>query len=202
MTLLIALMLLVINQVASLEVGDTKPNVVTHRPYRLTGKVKIGDKEYQFASGGYGWSIPYGDWKIDDSAGDWGVKHHALGLNNDTIPDPQLGRDRDGIEIHASDHWESAGCFVLAPEVFKQVSETIRDMIRDAGQAFLHVWPDIVSITPNASINHAIYVAEHDTDHKEKETRRDEHPKHRHKYAERRHHCLAHRGHYKHFAKR
>src|SRR5215472_2457686 len=75
-----------------------RPRVIRSRPKLMTGRLRIGNLDMGFASGGRGWSIPYGDYPIDDSAGEWGKHHGAVGLNGDSIYDPVLGRDREGIE--------------------------------------------------------------------------------------------------------
>lgn len=127
------------------------PCEVAHRPYRISGDLKIDDHSFRFVSGGKGWSIPYGNYEITpDDVGRWGRRHGALGLNHDDgIPDPQLHRDRQGIEIHA---WpgSTAGCIGI-PRGFKTLKRLTLAMIKKNGHAFLHVWPRRVEITPDQS---------------------------------------------------
>jgi len=87
---------------------------------------------------GVGLSIFYGDLEITPEAiGSWGKRHHAIGLASDSIYDGQLGRDREGIEIHGSHHMESAGCVLVDPSVFEELRHAIIAMTDDAGRAFL-----------------------------------------------------------------
>ena len=120
---------------------------VTKRPYRMAGTIKIGDRDFNFISGGKGWSIPYGDWEITpDDVGRWGRRHGALGLNHDDgIPDPILHRLRQGIEIH---YWrgDTAGC-VGIPSGYAVLKKLVLDMIKKDGRAYLHVQPCKVEIT-------------------------------------------------------
>lgn len=124
---------------------------VAHRPYRISGTLKIDDRNFRFVSGGKGWSIPYGDWEITpDEVGKWGSRHGAMGLNHDDgIPDPQLHRDREGIEIHS---WPgSTGGCVGIPSGYASLKALTKAMIKKNGHAFLHVWPCRVEITPDRS---------------------------------------------------
>src|SRR5262249_26665405 len=59
----------------------------------------------------------------------------------------QLGRDREGIEIHGSHHMESAGCVLVDPSVFEELRHAIIAMTDDAGSAFLYIGLDRVAIT-------------------------------------------------------
>lgn len=117
------------------------------RPYRISGNLKIDGREFRFVSGGKGWSIPYGDYEITpDDVGKWGRRHGALGLNHDDgITDPQLHRDREGIEIHS---WpgDTAGCIGI-PRDYKALKQLTLAMIKQYGHAYLHVWPCRVEIT-------------------------------------------------------
>ena len=149
------------------------PKIVRRRPYRLAGSLRIGDMIFDFASGGSGWSIPYGSYPIDNSAGSWGKRHGAIGLNDDTIWDPQLGRHREGIEIHSSNHDTSAGCVITSK--FSKLKAAIFAMIKASGQAFLHIGPTGAAITPTkvSPLPPVIYVAEHHDD-----DRVVDHPRH------------------------
>jgi hypothetical protein len=120
------------------------------RPFRLAGTALVDGKAFHFASGGHGWSIPYGTVPITpNDVGEWGSHHGAIGLNHgDDIPDPGgAKRPREGIEIHASDHWASSGCVVFAKEKFSEVKKLILGLIETAGQAWLHVGPGGIAIT-------------------------------------------------------
>ena len=126
------------------------PAIVRRRPYRLEGTLTIEGQHFRYVSGGLGrGSIPYGDHQIDDSAGDWGQRHNALGLDGGTIHDPQLGKDREGIELHAGTS-STLGC--VAFENWRALKRAILAMEEKSGTAFLHVWPGSVTITPE---NHA-----------------------------------------------
>jgi hypothetical protein len=181
------------------EVSDKK--IVTHRPYHLTGELKIGNQSFKYGSGGNGASIPYGDHKITPGAlGSWGEHHKAIGLADGTIPDPQLDRDREGIEIHAADHLESAGCIVVLEKYFKALKEAIQSMIAANGQAFLHVHPDGVSITPEQNFDSSvIYVAQKEPiktkHHSEQQKQHTERHRH-HTHIAQHHHRHAHHSHY------
>jgi hypothetical protein len=148
------------------------PKVIIYRPRHIEGTLKIGSKSYHYGSGGRaGWSIPYGDYPITPGAiGNWGRHHGAVGLNNNSIFDDQLKRDREGIELHATGHFSSAGCVVVLRKVFNEVKKTIFALIETAGHAFLHVTPEGAEITSEAiaSSGKVIYVAskvEHDRAH-------------------------------------
>ena len=131
------------------------PIIVRQRPYHFDGTLQIADASFDFGTGGYGrGSVPYGDWEIDDSEGDWGKRHKALGLNGDEIYDRQLGRDREGIEMHAAYHLASAGC--VAVENWDKARAKILAMVNQFGHAFLHIWPDMATVTPERSTGRAI----------------------------------------------
>ena len=133
------------------------PIIVRQRPYHFEGKLTIADASFDFGTGGYGrGSVPYGDWPIDDSEGDWGKRHKALGLNGDEIYDRQLGRDREGIEMHGAYHLASAGC--VAIENWDKARAKILAMVNQFGHAFLHIWPGMATVTPERSTGRAIVV--------------------------------------------
>ena len=133
------------------------PIIVRQRPYHFEGKLTIGDASFDFGTGGYGrGSVPYGDWEIDDSEGDWGKRHHALGLNGDELYDRQLGVDREGIEMHGAYHLASAGC--VAVEHWDKARAKIVTMIGEFGHAWLHVWPGVATVTPEKSMGRVIVV--------------------------------------------
>ena len=77
----------------------------------------------------------------------WGKRHHAPGLATYSIYDRQLGRDREGIEIHSSHHMKSAGCVIVDPNIFEELGHAIIAMINEAGSAFLNIRLDGVAIT-------------------------------------------------------
>ncbi len=166
------------------------PPVIHKRPYRMTGTLTIGRLDFNYASGGSGWSIPYGDFPITpEDIGDWGRRHGAIGINGNTIPDKQLGRDREGIEIHAAYHMASAGCIVV--QEFDRLKHAIMGLINDDGHAFLHVGPTGAAITAEKAspLPSIIYLAEHVAD----EERHAENHHHRHIAED-----LPHRKHYAH----
>ena len=97
-----------------------------------------------------------------EELGDWGRHHGALGLShNNGIWDPKIGDIREGIEIHAAHHLASAGC--VAIEGYEQAKRAILHMIAETGEAFLHIWPGLASITPSATTPGAEFVAFDDT---------------------------------------
>jgi hypothetical protein len=160
------------------------PKVIQGRPKRLEGPLTIGDSTYEFASGGHGWSIPLGTVKITPEAvGSWGSRHGAIGLNNDSIYDPQLGRDREGIELHPASHMASAGCVVIDRSRWAEFKRQVLAMIEEAGQAFLHIGPNGAAITPTrvSPLPPVIYIA----------TKEREEPRQRIHYAHRHHVRLA-----------
>ncbi len=168
-----------------------RPQVIARRPRLLTGTLTISGKRFAYASGGHGWSIPYGDFPITpEDVGRWGHRHGAIGINGDTIPDKQLGRDREGIEIHASHHMASAGCVVV--EEFDQLKHSIFAMIESVGHAWLHVGPSGAAITPNkeSPLPPVIYLAQHITEEEEQHSTR--------KHKRFVHHNLPHRRYYAH----
>jgi len=131
-------------------IAGPEPIVITEdRPHRLDGVVRIADAQFRFASGGYGPSIPYGDYEISrDSEGSWGRRHGALdltGVDRGDIWDPKLKRHREGIELHGG-ALATLGC--VAIEQWSRARSMIRAMIDHFDHAFLHVWPGSVSITP------------------------------------------------------
>lgn len=139
---------LVVGLAESFEDGlaGPEPRVIVRRPYQLRGSVEIAGHRYDYVSGGAGWSIPFGDWRIDDSEGSWGRRHGALGLNDDSIPDHYLGRDREGIEIHADRSGRTEGCFGV--EQWPAFKRAVMAMIATYGNAYLHIRPDGASVTP------------------------------------------------------
>lgn len=162
------------------------PKVVRSRPNLIEGTLEIAGKKFRFASGGNGWSIPYGTFEITPSAvGSWGARHGAVGLANDSIYDRQLGRNRDGIEMHASSHFTSAGCVVV--DQWVEFKRTLFAFIDGMGQAFLHVGPTgaIITAAKTSPLPPMIYLAE----------RVKEAPAARHRYAGL-HHWYRHRTYY------
>jgi hypothetical protein len=94
------------------------------RPHFVRGTIVIQDRVYHFGSGGGVWpSIPYGSYLITPSeVGSWGASHGALGMAHNSIWDPQLRMDREGIEFH-SDYGDlrSNGCIAIREyEEFKR----------------------------------------------------------------------------------
>jgi hypothetical protein len=118
----------------------------------LTGTVDVEGNKFPFGSGGAGRRhIPYGDYPITPgTVGSWGAAHGALGINNNQIWDPVLGRMRDGIELHAgmSDHAITAGCIAIAGNRWPEFKAKVLAMIARNGSAYLHVGADGVSISP------------------------------------------------------
>jgi hypothetical protein len=137
------------------------PKVIRSRPRLLEGNLEIAGKTFKFASGGTGWSIPYGTFEVTPTTvGSWGARHDAVGLANDSIYDRQLGRDRDGIEMHASPHFTSAGCVVV--DRWAEFKRTLFAFIDGMGHAFLHVGPSgaIITAAKASPLPPMIYLAE------------------------------------------
>lgn len=168
------------------------PIIVRRRPYQIAGAITVGSKHYDFVSGGKGWSIPYGDHEITPAdVGRWGARHGAIGLDGDEMPDKQIGRHREGIEIHAADYDATEGCVGIRSG-FKDLKSRIFAMIDTAGAAFLHVWPGQVTITPQKDPDAPIVTLMDSV-------KEDDMPHLRH-HAERAHHRrIAHHGH-RHYA--
>lgn len=137
---------------------------------RIEGTMRIADAEFEFVSGGKGAPIPPGDYAISpDSQGSWGARHGALdltGSDRGVIRDPQLGRDREGIELHGGS-FATLGC--VAIKQWAKAKRKILSMIK-AGGAFLHVSPGAVSITPIRSSGPVI-VELHQTIKQDREVR-------------------------------
>ena len=115
--------------------------VLTHAPARILGFLEVGDLRVRFGSGGAGYSLDYGDYRITpDDVGSWGSRHGALGIAHDsgcTIYDERLRRDRCGVEIHADTNGElrTEGC--VAVKEFGKVKAAVLAMISEFGHAFL-----------------------------------------------------------------
>jgi hypothetical protein len=177
-----------------------RPKVVTFRPRLLTGTLEIAGLKFPYASGGAGWSIPYGDFPLTpEEVGGWGKRHGAIGINGGTIPDKQLGRDREGIEIHAAHHMASSGCVVV--EEFDRLKRAVTRLINDAGHAFLHVGPTGAAITADSAspLPPIIYLAEHIASEERQSKRKSErhyHPRLAHRLPHRKHYSNRHHGHY------
>lgn len=160
-------------------VDGLEARIIASRPYRMDGVVEVAGRRFDYVSGGAGWSIPYGDWPIDNSAGRWGARHGALGLNDDSMPDRYLGRDRGGIEIHADYSGRTEGCFgVKQWQAFKRA---VLAMVRDFGAAYLHVRPEGATVSPLKKADPFVMLA-----------RAKDAPT-RHRYAESRHRRWRHR---------
>lgn len=128
--------------------------ILKSRPFRLLGHIRIAGDLYRFGSGGlHGHpSIPYGDYRITpNDVGPWGARHGALGINYDRdIHDPKWKRPREGIEIHAASMLVTEGCLGIERRRWPKAKKAILTMIRTYGRAFLHVWPNAISVTPMA----------------------------------------------------
>ena len=103
------------------------------------------------------WSIPYGDYPVTPNAptGDWAHKACAIPIDNNVIPDPQLGRNRIGIMIHSGsaaslDQLYTEGCFKVDPDDWPAVRQEI---LAEAakGPLYLHVQPGGVASFTSAA---------------------------------------------------
>ena len=163
----------------------TDEKSTTERPKVITGIIELMGHAFHFTSGGYGASIPYGDYRITTSSGPWGERHGALGLNDQEIYDPKLHREREGIEIHEA-RGGTEGC-VGVHNGFGLLKKLVISMIDQTGSAWLHVWPFGTGISAEKwSGPHSIEEAaneEGNADHREKyaeEKHRRKHYAHHH----------------------
>jgi hypothetical protein len=126
----------------------------------IGGTINVEGEQYRFGSGGaHGGTsapIPYGDYPITpNTIGAWGAAHGALGINNNAINDPNIGRVRRGIELHAgsSDSLITEGCIAIAGARWPEFKAHVLAMIRKHGRVYLHVGPNGASITPSQRDN-------------------------------------------------
>ena len=120
----------------------------------IRGTLAMGGETFQYGSGGHGGlpHIPFGNYPITPGTiGAWGRAHGAIGINNNQIWDPALGRMRAGIEFHAGsdDNLLSAGCMAILSGQWPQFKKKLNNVMKQHGHAFLHVGPRGASITPN-----------------------------------------------------
>lgn len=126
-------------------------NGIPSRPYQINGTITISGQNFNFVSGGRGWSIPYGTYLITpDEVGKWGSRHHAIGLNHDDgIYDPVLKRMREGVEMHAAIDGHTGGCIGILSHY--RVFRRLVLKLCGKGQAWLHVNPDKVEINGSSA---------------------------------------------------
>lgn len=140
------------------------PKIVRVRPYRIAGIVDVAGKQFGFVTGGWRrGSMPYGDFPITpDEVGPWGSAHGAIGLNDNSMWDPQLNDSREGVEMHAGDDGASAGCFVIASHDWRAFKSAVFGMIDKFGQAFLHFSAAgaAITATKTSPLPPVIYIAE------------------------------------------
>ncbi|CAM3270716.1 hypothetical protein JHFBIEKO_4803 [Methylobacterium mesophilicum] len=112
---------------------------------RMSGNLSMDGRTYQFGSGGHrgASSIPAGTYPLTPGTiGPWGRQHGALGINGNRIWDAQLGRFRDGIELHSASSAKmlSAGCLAINREQWGEFRSRALDFYRRNGnRAFLKV---------------------------------------------------------------
>ena len=159
-------------------------------PRRLRGTMLINDERIPYGSGGHGYSIPYGDYRITpDAVGPWGARHGAIGIAGGEIWDKRLHRYREGIELHRGYNKEliTSGCVVVPGRAFGKLKSKIFAMMKDFGHAFLHVGPMGALISP---IGGAVIVAA-DAEPRHQDDRANERPtrhrRHRHYEVRHRH---------------
>lgn len=107
------------------------------------------DQIFHWGSGSPGRyaAIPPGDYPITPEVmGDWGKAHGAIGINNNAIFDPQLGRMRGGIEIHAGsgttiDTLQTKGCFAIPREEYPEFKRKLL-AATEKGTVYLHIGVD------------------------------------------------------------
>jgi hypothetical protein len=126
--------------------------VLAHGPSRLRGTLEVAGIRVPYGSGGAGYALDYGDYRITpDDVGSWGARHGAIGLAHDEIWDARLHRYREGIEIHAAmnDRLITEGCVAIARRQWQGVKRAILAMIDESGRAFLHIDPSGARIEPD-----------------------------------------------------
>jgi|GEM_PF-5020776 len=127
-------------------------------PAHIGGTIDVEGRHYQWGSGGEKGAapIPPGNYPITPGAvGPWGRAHGAIGVNNNFIYDPRLGRARVGIELHAgsSDELITKGCVAIAGNQWPTFKAQVEDMIHRYGTVYLHVGDNgEASITPAAAL--------------------------------------------------
>lgn len=136
--------------------GGAAPTAVAQTgdgaPFHQASMLTIGSSQYRYGSGGAKGlpSIPFGDFPIGTPVGPWGAAHGAIGINNGSIWDAKLGRNRSGIELHAgmSDTLLTEGCMAVAGKDWPQLKAQILAM---GGKGFLHVGSGGASIDTSAT---------------------------------------------------
>lgn len=125
-------------------------------PAHVTGMLSFNGKQYPFGSGGVPGHphIPYGDYPITPNAiGEWGLEHGALGLNNDHIWDADLGRWREGIELHpGSGQLFTEGCIAFPRELWPEIRQEILKQIGEGRKLYLHAHPNGFSIDDKPTV--------------------------------------------------
>ncbi len=154
-------------------IATTLP-VLAHGPSRLWGILEIAGLRVPYGSGGAGYALDFGDYRITpDDVGSWGARHGAIGLTHGEIWDARLRRYREGIEIHAAmnEAMITEGCVAIARHQWQAVKRAILAMIDVSGHAFLHIDPTGARIEPdpNPVVMLASYepmVKEHSIEHR------------------------------------
>lgn len=117
----------------------------------VSGTLTINGHGYKFGSGSSNSfpHIPYGTYPINGPAtGAWGRAHNALEINHNNIYDSSIGRNRAGIEIHASAGGYTLGCIGVDPNTYPALRSEILNMIATQGSAYLTVGPNGAYIAP------------------------------------------------------
>lgn len=126
------------------------PAALRRTPARIAGTLEIAGQHFRFGSGGAGYSIPSGDYKITpDTVGDWGARHGAIGVAGNTIWDPRLRRYREGIEIHrdfSGGRLITEGC--IAIDHWLPFLSALKKLLSRFGTVYLHVETGKARITP------------------------------------------------------
>lgn len=129
------------------------------RPSKYSGEITLGESKFSFVSGGGKTpSAPYGTYPI--TPGKEGPIIQRLGgvtLNNNTIYDPLLKRNRGGIALHpASGADASAGCFIIPDGQWPKFKAELMQKMRTEGPQYLTVNPDgsaFISAKPGRLLN-------------------------------------------------
>ena len=175
--------------------GTSSPELKTapKTPCRLTGAIDVDGVSYAYGSGGYGCSIPAGDHQITpDEVGSWGARHGAMGIAHGEMWDSRLGREREGIEIHAdlNGSMKTEGCVAIVK--FNEFKRKVLAMIAEFGRAFLHIDVTGARVSP---FPEPVRVVEAKVDIGSVRVAR-----HRHRYASHHYRHYAHRGRHVHYA--
>lgn len=133
------------------QIGQPTPGGQKDRPQYIQSTLSIGEKQYPFGSGlpsnpKYP-SAPYGVYPIAEKAlGPKIQKLGGLGINENQVFDPKLGRTREGIAIHPGrgddlDRLFSLGCFAIPKSQWPEVKTALLDKMKREGPQLIDYGP-------------------------------------------------------------